>query len=48
MIRFKLKGKTYRSTQTTDALLTLFGGTGLITLLDWLVSIQENINVFVK
>ena len=48
MIRFKLKGKTYRSTQTTDALITLFGGTSIIILLDWLVSIQENINVFVK
>ncbi len=48
MIRFKYKNKQYKSTQTTDALLTLFGGTGLITLLDWLVSIQDNINIFLR
>ncbi|AHG24025.1 TreN-like membrane protein [Staphylococcus phage vB_SepS_BE22] len=48
MIRFKLKGKTYRSTQTTDALITLFGGTIIITILNWLVSIQDNINIFIK
>ncbi|XWX34445.1 TreN-like membrane protein [Staphylococcus phage PG-2021_5] len=48
MIRFKFKNKKYKSTQTTDALVTLFGGTSVIILLDWLISIQENINVFVK
>lgn len=48
MIKFKYKKKRYKSTQTTDALITLFGGTGLITLLDWLVSIQENINIFLR
>lgn len=48
MIKFTYKNKQYKSTQTTDALITLFGGAGLITLLDWLVSIQKNINIFIK
>jgi len=48
MIRFTYKKRRYKTTQTTDALITLFGGTGLITLLDWLVSIQDNINIFIK
>ncbi|WRW34592.1 TreN-like membrane protein [Staphylococcus phage CF9] len=48
MIKFTHKNKKYKSTQTTDALITLFGGTGLITLLDWLVSIQDNINIFLR
>lgn len=48
MIKFKYKNKVYKSTDLTDALITLFGGTGLIALLDWFISIQENINVFIK
>ena len=48
MIRFKYKNKQYKSTQTTDALITLFGGTSIIILLDWLVSIQDSINIFIK
>ena len=48
MIKFKWDGKQYRSTKLTDALVTLVGGTTVITVLDYLISIQDNINIFVK
>lgn len=48
MIKFKFKGKQYKSTKVTDALVTLVGGTTVVTVLDYLISIQENINIFIK
>ena len=48
MIKFKWNGKRYKSTETTDALITLLGGTTVIVILDWLVSIQDSINIFIK
>lgn len=48
MIKFKYKNKQYKSTKTTDALITLLGGTSIIVLIDWLVSIQDSINIFIK
>lgn len=48
MIKFKFKNKKYKSTKVTDALVTLVGGTTIITILEYLISIQENINIFIK
>lgn len=48
MIKFKLNGKQYKSTKITDALVTLVGGTTIITVLDYLISIQDSINIFIK
>ncbi|AGR48276.1 TreN [Staphylococcus phage vB_SepM_ phiIPLA-C1C] len=48
MIKFKYKNKSYKSTELTDALVTLVGGTTVITVLDYLISIQDSINIFIK
>ncbi|WBF47826.1 hypothetical protein SSP49_01 [Staphylococcus phage SSP49] len=48
MIKFKYKGKKYRSTEKTDAIVTILGGTTLITLIDWFIRLQDNINIFIK
>ncbi|BDA82401.1 hypothetical protein [Staphylococcus phage vB_SsapH-Golestan-105-M] len=48
MIKFKLNSKQYKSTPLTDKLVTLFGTTGVIATLDYLVRIQDNINIFIK
>lgn len=48
MIKFKLNGKQYKSTPLTDRLVTLFGGTGVIATIDYLIRIQDNINIFIR
>lgn len=48
MIKFKINNKTIRSTPLTDKLMTLFGTTGIVATIDYLVSIQDNINIFIK
>lgn len=48
MIKFKLNGKQYKSTPLTDKLVTLFGGTGLIATIDYLIRIQDEINIFIR
>lgn len=48
MLKFKLNGKKYKSTPLTDKLVTLFGTTGIVATIDYLVSIQDNINIFIK
>ncbi len=48
MIKFKLNSKKYKSTPLTDKLVTLFGTTGIIATLDYLIRIQDNINIFIK
>lgn len=48
MIKFKYKNKSYKSTELTDALVTLVGVTTVITTLDYFISIQDNINIFIK
>ncbi|AFO70610.1 hypothetical protein SPJ221_200 [Staphylococcus phage vB_SauH_SPJ2] len=48
MIKVKYKGKKYRSTQNTDAIVTILGGTAVITLIDWFIRLQENINIFIR
>lgn len=48
MLKFKLNGKKYKSTPLTDKLMTLFGTTGIVATIDYLVSIQDNINIFIR
>ena len=48
MIKFTYKGKKYKSTQTTDALVTLTGGTTIITFIAWFIHLQDHINIFIK
>ena len=48
MLKFKFNSKKYRSTPLTDKLVTLIGTTGVIATLDYLVRIQDNINIFIK
>lgn len=48
MLKFKFNNKKYRSTPLTDKIVTLFGTTGIIATIDYLVSIQDNINIFIK
>lgn len=48
MIKFKWNGKRYKSTELTDCLVTLFGGTGILVGLDWFISFQENILPWIK
>ena len=48
MLKFKLNGKKYKSTPLTDKLVTLIGTTGIVVTIDYLVSIQDNINIFLR
>ena len=48
MIKFKFNNKTYKSTPLTDKLVTLFGTTGVIATIDYLIRIQDNINIFLR
>ena len=48
MLKFKINNKTIRSTPLTDKIVTLFGTTGIVATIDYLVSIQDNINIFIK
>lgn len=48
MLKFKLNGKKYKSTPLTDRLITLFGGTGIVATIDYLIKIQDNINIFIR
>lgn len=48
MIKFKLNGKQYKSTPLTDKLVTLFGGTVVIATIDYLIRIQDEINIFIR
>lgn len=48
MIKFKFNGKKYKSTPLTDKLVTLFGTTGVIATIDYLIRIQDSINIFIK
>ncbi len=48
MIKFKFNNKTIKSTPLTDKLVTLFGTTGIIATIDYLIRIQDNINIFIR
>lgn len=48
MLKFKLNNKVIRSTPLTDKLVTLFGTTGIIAVINYLISIQDNINIFLR
>ena len=48
MIKFKWNNKKYKSTPLTDKLVTLFGGTGIVATIDYLIRIQDNINIFLR
>ena len=48
MIKFKWNNKKYKSTPLTDKLVTLFGTTGVIATIDYLIRIQDNINIFLR
>lgn len=48
MLKFKINNKVIRSTPLTDKLVTLFGTSGIIATIDYLVRIQDNINIFIK
>ena len=48
MIKFKFNNKTIKSTPLTDKLVTLFGTTGLVATIDYLIRIQDNINIFIR
>ena len=48
MIKFKINNKVIRSTPLTDKIVTLIGTTGVIATLDYLVRIQDNINIFIR
>ncbi|WFG34132.1 hypothetical protein F10086_210 [Staphylococcus phage vB_SauM_JDF86] len=48
MLKFKINGKKYRSTPLTDKLVTLIGTTGVIATIDYLIRIQDNINIFIR
>ncbi len=48
MIKFKFNNKTIKSTPLTDKLVILFGTTGVIATIDYLIKIQDNINIFIR
>ena len=48
MIKFKFNSKKYKSTPLTDKIVTLFGTTGIIAVIDYLIRIQDNINIFIR
>lgn len=48
MLKFKFNNKTIRSTPLTDKIVTLFGTTGVVATIDYLVRIQDNINIFIR
>lgn len=48
MIKFKINNKVIRSTPLTDKIVTLIGTTGVIATIDYLIRIQDNINIFIK
>ena len=48
MLKFKINNKTIRSTPLTDKIVTLFGTTGIVATIDYLIRIQDNINIFIK
>ena len=48
MLKFKINNKVIRSTALMDKLVTLIGTTGIVATLDYLVSIQDNINIFIR
>ena len=48
MLKFKINNKTIRSTPLTDKIVTLFGTTGVVATIDYLVRIQDNINIFIR
>ena len=48
MLKFKWKNKTIKSTPLTDKLVTLFGTTGIVATIDYLIRIQDSINIFIK
>lgn len=48
MIKFKFNSKKYKSTPLTDKLVTLIGTTGIVVTIDYLIRIQDNINIFLR
>lgn len=48
MLKFKLNNKVIKSTPLTDKLVTLFGTTGIVVTIDYLIRIQDNINIFIR
>ena len=48
MLKFKINNKTIRSTPLTDKIVTLFGTTGIVATIDYLIRIQDNINIFLR
>ena len=48
MIKFKFNNKKYKSKPLTDKLVTLIGTTGIIAVINYLISIQDNINIFLR
>lgn len=48
MIKFRLNNKTIKSTPLTDKLVTLIGTTGIVVTIDYLIRIQDNINIFIR
>ena len=48
MLKFKFNNKTIRSTPLTDKIVTLFGTTGVVATIDYLIRIQDNINIFIR
>lgn len=48
MLKFKLNNKVIRSTPLTDKIITLLGTVGVIATINYLVRIQDNINIFIK
>ena len=48
MLKFKFNNKKYKSTPLTDKLVTLFGTTGIVSIIDYLIRIQDNINIFLR
>ena len=48
MIKFKFNNKTIKSTPLTDKLGTVFGTTGIVVTIDYLIRIQNNINIFIR
>ena len=48
MIKFKFNNKKYKSTLLTDKLVTLIGTTGIVVTIDYLIRIQDNINIFLR
>ena len=48
MLKFKFNNKVIRSTPLTDKIVTLFGATGIVVTIDYLIRIQDNINIFIR